>query len=85
MLLAGWVMYVGALGMLVDAMMRRRVTADGAVAAIALCLYLVSAGAVIYFLITARPLEQQRWFAGAVILLCAWTGVQWFRYRGKGE
>ena len=46
LLLAGWVMYVGAMGMLVEAILRRKITADGVVAMLAIGLYLVSAGAV---------------------------------------
>ncbi len=81
LLLAGWVMYVGGAGMLVDAMLRRRITADGLVAATALALYLVSAAGVIHLLITARPLNVREFFPWAVLILFVWTGIQWFRHR----
>lgn len=79
LLLAGWVVYVGAMGMLVEGILRRRITADAVVAVAALTLYLTSALGVIYLFVTACPLILQRLFPCAVILLMAWSGLQWFR------
>ena len=81
LLLAGWVMYVGGAGMLVDALLRRRFTADGVVAATALTLYLVSAVAVIHLFVTARQLNVRQLFPWAVLILFVWTGIQWLRNR----
>jgi cation transport ATPase len=85
LLLGGWVIYIGALALLIDAILRRRVTADALVAALSLLLYLLGAAGVIYLFVTARS-HQQRWaFAVEVAVLCAWNGAQWLRHRRHGE
>ena len=79
LLLAGWVMYVGAMGMLVEGMIRKKITADAAVATIALGTYAVSAGGVIYLFVTARPAPIPGGFHWAVIIVAGWAGMQWLR------
>jgi hypothetical protein len=67
--------------MLVDALLRRRFTADGVVAGFALVLYLISALAVLQLFIAARRLNVGELFPWAVLMLFLWTAVQWFRHR----
>jgi len=65
-LLAGWVIYVGAAGMLFEGLLllRRRMTSDLPVAAGAMVMY--GAGWI-------RP----GWFSLAVGLVAVWTGIRW--------
>jgi hypothetical protein len=81
-LLAGWVMYVGASGMLVEALMRRRLTLDGLVAAVAIGFYLLAAATAAWRMIVpsgngASLAVSRLLFAGAVVIACAWAGVRW--------
>lgn len=72
-LLAGWVVYIGAAGMLFESMVwlfRRRFTADLLPAAAAVLLYLLT----LVRIATARP----PWFHWAVVVIVAWTGVRWW-------
>jgi hypothetical protein len=80
LLLAGWVIYVGALAMLIEAVLRRRVTVDAFIAALASALYLLGAGGVTCLFATGRSHHQQWAFASEVVVLCAWNGAQWFRH-----
>ena len=73
-LLAGWVIYVGAAGMLFEGLLllRRRMTSDLVVAAAAVGMYCagwLAAG----------------WFCGAVLLVGVWTGLRWWRGARKPE
>jgi cation transport ATPase len=81
LLLAGWVMYVGGAGMLVDAMLRRKLTADGVVAGTAIALFLAGGAAVIHVFLSAHAWSVRPFFPSAVLLLCVWTGIQWYRHR----
>jgi hypothetical protein len=79
-LLAGWVVYVN-LGMLFEGVLRlrERVTGEFIVALVAAMLYLVSLVSAVYGIVTARvwyPLL----FHFCVIVLAAWTGMQWLRH-----
>jgi hypothetical protein len=79
-LLAGWVMYVGATGMLVEALMRRRVMLDGLVAALAIGLYLLAVGMVVWRTIAsggAALAWSRALFSCAAVLACAWAGIRW--------
>ena len=80
MLLAGWVMYVGAMGMLVEGIMLRKATADAIVALLAIGLYLASAIGVVSLFATAKPSAIPGMFHAAVILVITWSGIQWCRY-----
>jgi cation transport ATPase len=80
-LLAGWVMYVGALAMVVDALLRKKITVDGLAALGALTLYALGVWGVLYLFIKTVPLALQQCFAWAVLVTCLWNGLQWFRYR----
>jgi cation transport ATPase len=80
-LLAGWVMYVGAVAMVVDALLRSKLTMDSLAATCALTLYALGVWAVLHLLIKTVSLPTQQCFAWAVLLTCFWNGVQWFRYR----
>lgn len=78
LLLAGWVMYVGAAGMLFEGLLllRRKVTTDFIIALLAAGLYLWSVGLVGIVLVRGtvshRPL-----FDVAVIVIAGWSGVRW--------
>src|SRR5689334_17265019 len=69
LLLAGWVIYVGGLAMLIEALLRRRVTVDAFIAALACAVYLLGAGGVIYLFATGRSHHEQWVFALEVALL----------------
>ena len=82
-ILAGWVMYVGAAGMLFEGilLLRRRVTFDFVVAVLAIGLYLASIPTVVYCLtltVHSGP-RHAVWFHLSVVLVALWTGIQWFR------
>jgi cation transport ATPase len=85
LLLAGWVMYVGAMAMLVEGILRRRVTADAMVASGALGLYLVSAFSVVHVVVTARSSVLQGLFPWTVTLVTAWSAMQWRRHARKSS
>ena len=71
-LLAGWVIYVGAAGMLFEGLLllRTRVTPDFPVAAGAVLMYFAG-----WF--------WAGWFSGAVGLVAAWTGSRWWLGRRR--
>lgn len=77
-LLAGWVMYVGAAGMLFEGLLvlPRRVTGDLLVAGAALALYLVSASSMACLLFTGACGVPSLFYL-SVILLMFWTGWKW--------
>lgn len=82
-LLAGWVVYVGAAGMLFEAVLLARrgsLRADGAVAAAAVALYAASLLALLWLLAGGVPWWPAA-FEAPVVLLAAWTGAQWYRHR----
>ena len=78
--LTGWVVYVGAAGMLAEGLMRLtgKVAADAAVAVVVTLLYLFSLGAFVAALAGVVP-APRTWFHGCVLLLATWTGLQWWR------
>lgn len=87
-LLSGWVVYVGAGGMLFEGALwlsRRRLAADLLPAATAAGLYLLSIGRIAAYALTTRatPAAAARqfpppWFHWAVIVLIVWTGFRWW-------
>jgi hypothetical protein len=80
-LLAGWVMYVGVVGMLVEALMRRRATIDGLAGCVAIGLYLLGAVMLLWpavwggggSLTFSRVL-----FSCAAAVSCGWAALRWF-------
>jgi|SRR5687767_12541286 cation transport ATPase len=82
-LLAGWVMYVGAAGMLFEGLLRRdRQTAgDLAASAIALAAYVASLVSVLAIFATGRPWHRPLLFHVSVLVTAVWTGLQWWRLR----
>ena len=79
-LLASWVMYVGAMGMLVEGILLRKITADAIAALVAISFYLSSAFGVVYLFVTMRPATIPESFHLAIILTIAWAAIQWRRY-----
>jgi cation transport ATPase len=81
-LLAGWVIYVGAAGMIFEGMLllgRRRVSADFLMGLAGIALYvpgLVGWGRV---LARAPGAAVGWWFGACVLALTAWAGLQWLR------
>lgn len=84
-LLAGWVVYVGAGGMLAEGMLllllRRRAAgwllADATVALVTLCGYVLGAAKMIGLIFSALP----RWpstFHACVLLVAAWSALRWW-------
>jgi cation transport ATPase len=83
-LLAGWVCYVGAAGMLIEGLIllaRRRVSGDFLVAVIAVGCFLWSACAATGALIVGHAFFHPLLFHIVVLVLIVWTGSQWFRFR----
>ena len=84
-LLAGWVAYVGATGMLFEgvvALMTRtgRVSGDLAAAVVALALYAFSVVSVGHLPFTGRLGYRPLLFHVVVLVLAGWTGTQWWRW-----
>lgn len=79
-LLAGWVVYVGAAGMLFEGLLliRRRVRGDLVVASLAWGLYLLSLVRVLGILLS-RDTSWPTFFHWSVLLIAAWTALQWWR------
>ena len=83
--LAGWVVYVGAAGMLFEGLLtllqRRRLTADLLPAAAAVALYLLTLLRLAAYTIAAAPGPfPTTGFHWTVLLLATWTGYRWWRY-----
>jgi cation transport ATPase len=77
-LLAGWVMYVGAAGMLVEGWIvihRRGLTIDFCVAFAAIALYVFSLVAAAHVVATGRGVPPA--FHVSVVILAIWTGIRW--------
>ena len=79
--LAGWVMYTGAAGMLIEGLLlaRRRITIDLLIAGASIAAYIYSAVATIAWLFTRRPGAPLLLFHASVILIICWTAAQWWR------
>jgi len=85
-LLAGWVTYVGAAGMLAEGAMLllgpgRRFTVDLLVAAIAISLYLYSVISVLGVFMRGAPFYGPLMFHWSVLILAIWCGWRWWRLR----
>ena len=81
-LLAGWIMYVN-LGMLFEGVVslpvRRRISGELVISAIAVALYLYSLVSASYGIVTRRLLFRPLLFHVAVIVLALWSGWRWWR------
>jgi cation transport ATPase len=82
-LLAGWVMYVGAAGMLFEGLLLRKVTADALAALLALVLFLFSAAGVVLLIVSHDRHSQTFYFHASVAVLIVWCGLQWQRWSRK--
>jgi cation transport ATPase len=82
-LLAGWVVYVGAAGMLFEGalLLRRRVTGDFVAAAVACACYLWSVVSTLGVFARGAPWYRPLLFDASVIVVAVWTAVQWHRLR----
>jgi cation transport ATPase len=83
-LLAGWVVYVSAAGMLFEGilLLPRRVSADLICALIALAAYLLSSFRLVHILFgvtAARPI-----FHAVVLILGVWSAGRWWQYARRG-
>ncbi|MGB7160222.1 MAG: hypothetical protein WBD40_19295 [Tepidisphaeraceae bacterium] len=81
-LLAGWVVYVGAAGMLFEGLilLPRRVMPDLFAAIVAIGAYLFSLVSVLHVLFTAQLWYRPLLFHVSVIVVALWTGLQWHRW-----
>jgi cation transport ATPase len=81
-LLAGWVVYVGAAGMLFEGLilLSRRAMPDLIVAAVAVVAYLFSFVSVLHVLFTGHLWYRPLLFHVSVIVIAGWTGLQWYRW-----
>ena len=82
-LLAGWVIYVGATGMLFEGLIlavgRRRVTVDLLVSVVAVSLYCYSLVATLGVVTAGNVLYEPLLFHVSVALVAGWTGWRWWR------
>ena len=81
-LLAGWVLYTGATGMLIDGLvlLRKGYWGDVAIALIAIGLYMWSVGAVLWILLTGHLGYRPLLFHWMVAVIAVWAGMQWWRW-----
>ena len=83
-LLSGWVVYVGATGMLFEGLVwlgRRRLTADLLPASAVVALYVLTLARLAAHALSSAPRAfPSTWFHAAVLLLMLWTGVRWWQY-----
>ena len=78
-LLSGWVIYVGATGMLIEGIfLWPRVTADFVVAMVATLIYLFSAISTTGIFFIGRPFYGPLLFHWSSILLAGWCGWRWW-------
>ena len=85
-LLAGWAVYVGAAGMLFEGLLtiKRGLAPDLIIAILSIATYLYSLIFTGSILLTGRLTYQPLLFHVSVILIGAWTGIQWWRLRAAG-
>lgn len=81
-LLAGWVVYVGAAGMLVEGLilLRNRFTFDLPIAVAAILFYLHSVISVTGVFVRGSPFYGPLLFHWAVIILAVWSGWRWWQF-----
>jgi hypothetical protein len=81
-MLAGWVVYVGAAGMLFEGLilLPRRVMPDVFAAGLAVAAYLFSLVSVLHVLLTGQLWYRPLLFHVSVLTIAVWTGMQWFRW-----
>jgi cation transport ATPase len=86
-LLAGWVVYVGAAGMLFEGLilLPRRVTPDLFAAALAVGTYLFSLTSVLHVLVAGRLWYRPLLFHVSVLVVAIWTGIQWYRWARRSS
>jgi hypothetical protein len=77
-LLTGWIIYVN-LGLLIEPIIRRRLTGDLLVILGAISIYLWSLGGMALLLATGRFRFGPAIFWLCVALLCAWNALGWLR------
>jgi cation transport ATPase len=76
-LLGGWVTYVAAAGMLVEALILRRLTLDAAIASAAIAMTLYSIISVLGIFFTGQPFYGPLLFHLSVVLLIVYCGVRY--------
>ncbi|HVT88354.1 MAG TPA: hypothetical protein VHD56_05845 [Tepidisphaeraceae bacterium] len=77
-ILAGWVTYVGATGMVVEGILRLpRIGFDLLVGAVAASMYLYSAGSTLGVFFIGRPFYGPLMFHWTVLVLVLWCGGRW--------
>lgn len=84
-LLAGWVVYVGAAGMLFEGLilLPQRVMVDLVPALVAILAYLYSLVAISHVMVDGTLWYRPLLFHLSVVVIGAWTGIQWFRWSRK--
>jgi cation transport ATPase len=80
LLLASWVMYIAAAGMLFEGLvsLRRTFSADLLIALAAVCLYVFSVWSIAHTLVRGNAWHRPR-FDAAVILLAVWSGIRYLQ------
>lgn len=80
-LLAGWVTYIAAAGMLAEGILtiRRGPSPDLMIALLSVALYLFSAVSVTGIFFTGVPLYSPLFFHVVVLMLAGWCGYRWWR------
>lgn len=84
-LLAGWVVYVGAAGMLFEGLIRlpQRMMPDLIPAFAAVLAYTFSVVSVLHVLFTGELWYRPLLFHVSVLVVALWTGLQWFRWQRR--
>jgi cation transport ATPase len=80
MLLAGWVVYVAAAGLMFEGilMLPRQISVDLLIATAAVVFYVISVVCVLYVLLLAKVWHQPM-FHLSILLLIPWTGFRWWQ------
>jgi cation transport ATPase len=80
-ILAGWVIYVAAAGMLFEGLLliRRRISPDLINALISVIFYVASLAGWVRLLLGHQFNRQTFWFNWTVLILILWCGIQWWR------
>jgi hypothetical protein len=86
-LLAGWVVYVGAMGMVFEGilLLGRKLSIDLLVGIIALGCWVHSAISVLHVTIDGKLWYEPLLFHGSVTSLAVWTGIRWWQLTHRAQ
>lgn len=84
-LLAGWAVYAGAAGMLAEGVLvrTRPLLMDTIIALAVVAAYLAGLLSVAHIFLDGQLWYRPLLFHVSVLILCLWTGIQWYRWRRR--